>query len=293
MDNAFYLCNSLISLDLSSYKMEILLTLKNMFYNCSSLEYLDISNFNFDDLYFYDGLFNNTDKLKYINFGFGSKDILQDIINMTSDFNERDQLIVCQKGNYIQNPKDIYACCNFSKSHSKCDYNNYITVKYKEMVKYTSGFINNNIPSRNEVYYILNKDSILNKDDTIIIEEDSSIDILFSKPIKSLEKIFNGEIDTNSKSILNIDLSNFDSSSVTSTEEIFSGCIQITSLDLSFFDTSSVSNVNKMFSGCASLEFLDISNFDTKNLKTCDEMFNGADIIKYLRLYNVKKSSLK
>ena len=54
-----------------------------------------------------------------------------------------------------------------------------MTVKYKDMVRYTSGFINDNIPDRNEIYYILNKDSILNKDDTLIIEEDSSTDILF------------------------------------------------------------------------------------------------------------------
>ena len=178
-DHMFYDCNSLTSLDLSNFNMPSLLYLDFMFYNCSSLEYLDISNFNFNGLFQYEGIFNKTDKLKYINLGIGYDDLLQKIINKTSDFNERDNLVVCQKGNYILNPKVIYACCNFSKSHSKCDYNNYITVKYKDMVSYTSGFINDNIPGRSEIYYILNKNYILSKDDTLIIEENSSIDILF------------------------------------------------------------------------------------------------------------------
>ena len=167
-----------------------------------------------------------------------------------------------------------------------------MTVKYKDMVSYNSGFINDNIPGRSEVYYILNKDSILSKDDPLIIEEDSSIDILFLETIKSLENFFNDEIDTNAKNILNIDLTHFDSSLVTSTEKMFSGCAKLHSLDLSFFNTSIVSNMNKMFSGCASLEYLDISNLDIDKLESYDEMFNGADIIKYIGLYNVKKSNL-
>ena len=224
MEYMFYDCNSLSSLDLSNFKMNTLQSINFMFYNCSSLEYLDISSFDFDHLLQYDSIFYFTDKLKYINLGIGNDEPPQKTINTTSNFNERDHLIVCQKGNYILNPKVIYACCNFSKSHSNCDYNNYITFKYKYMVRYTSGFINDNIPARSEIYYILYKDSTLNKDDTFIIEEDSSIEILFLEPIKSLEKFFNGKIDINAKSILNIDLSHFGSSLVTSTEEIFLGC---------------------------------------------------------------------
>ena len=117
--------------------------------------------------------------------------------------------------------------------------------------------------------------------------------IYFFRAYKEFRKyFFNGEIDTNTKNILNIDLSHFDSSLVTRTEEMFLGCAQLISLDLSFFNRSSVSNMNKMFSDCASLEYLDISNLDTYNLEVCDEMFNGADIIKYINLYNVKKSNL-
>ena len=58
------------------------------------------------------------------------------------------------------------------------------------------------------------------------------------------------KIDTNAQSILNIDLNHFDSSLVTSTEEMFSGCAKLNSLDLSFFNTSSVLNMKKIFSGC-------------------------------------------
>ena len=47
---------------------------------------------------------------------------------------------------------------------------------------------------------------------------------------------------------------------------MFSNCQNIVKLDLSSFDTSSVTDMNNMFSSCNNITSLDLSSFDTKNV---------------------------
>ena len=121
--------------------------------------------------------------------------------------------------------------------------------------------------------------------------------------------------DPNSKNILSVDFTNFDSSNIekvnsmfygcTSLEEInldnfqtsgkiedmsymFYGCTNLKLIDLSKLITSSVENMNLIFSGCNSLKYLDISNFDMTKLTNADEMFNGLDRLEYINIFNVK-----
>jgi len=47
---------------------------------------------------------------------------------------------------------------------------------------------------------------------------------------------------------------------------MFSKCYSLTSLDLSYFDTSSVTRMDSMFSHCLSLTTLNLSNFDISSL---------------------------
>ena len=47
-----------------------------------------------------------------------------------------------------------------------------------------------------------------------------------------------------------LDLSNFNTSSVTNMEKMFYGCDELNSLDLSHFNISSVTNMEKMFGNC-------------------------------------------
>ena len=309
-------CKNLRALNLSNFYTPNLKDLDDTFTNCYSLEYLDISNFDFDYLKYPERTFNGLDEIKYISIGItnNNEKIIRSL--QDSEINDKDQLIICQKQNIIQNPNAIYACCDFTKNQSKCDYNKYITVKYQDMVNYTSGFRNDNITGRNEIYFILNEDSILTNDETFIIEPNNSIDILYLNSNITLEKYFDIDFDENAQEIIYVDLSHFDSSLVTSTKkmfhgctsineinltnfntlsnedmpEMFSGCAQLSSLDLSYFDLSIVKNITGIFYGCTSLEYLDISNFNNKSLNNYDDMFTGTDIIKYISLYNVNDS---
>ena len=76
------------------------------------------------------------------------------------------------------------------------------------------------------------------------------------------------------KNILELDLSNFDTSQVTNMGYMFYGMSSLTSLNLSNFDTSKVTNMGTMFAGMANLTTLDLSNFDTSQVTNMNYMFS-------------------
>ena len=77
------------------------------------------------------------------------------------------------------------------------------------------------------------------------------------------------------RNVLDIDLSNFDTSQVTDMDEMFYQMYNLTSLNLSNFDTSKVTNMSSMFYGMSRLTSLDLSNFDTSKVTNMSYMFAG------------------
>ena len=69
---------------------------------------------------------------------------------------------------------------------------------------------------------------------------------------------------------------NFNTANVTSMNGVFWDCNSLTSIDLSNFNTSSVTDINNMFAGCSSLTALDLSNFDTSNVTSMGNPYNWS-----------------
>ena len=84
--------------------------------------------------------------------------------------------------------------------------------------------------------------------------------------------------------VWSIDLSGFETSSVTNMGHMFSGCESVVSLDLSGFDTSSVTDMGWMFSSCYYLSSLTLSNWDTSHSLNTSGMFNKCESISSLDL---------
>ena len=83
--------------------------------------------------------------------------------------------------------------------------------------------------------------------------------------------------------LTSLNLSNFDTSAVTSMNSMFAYCRGLTSLDLSSFDTSAVTNMNDMFSNCSKLTSLDLRNFDTSAVTDMGYMFNGCTALRNIK----------
>ena len=94
------------------------------------------------------------------------------------------------------------------------------------------------------------------------------------------------------KNILDLDLSNFDTSKVTNMESMFRGMSNLTSLNLSNFDTSKVTNMESMFSHMFSLTSLELSNFDTSKVTNMGFMFSAMHSLTNLNLSSFDTSKV-
>ena len=94
------------------------------------------------------------------------------------------------------------------------------------------------------------------------------------------------------KNILDIDLSNFDTSKVTNMDGMFYSMSNLTTLNLSNFDTSKVTNMHYMFNGMSNLTTLDLSNFDTSKVTDMSYMFRGMSNLTSLDLSNFDTSKV-
>ena len=150
---------------------------------------------------------------------------------------------------------------------------------------------------------------LLNKSDNdkYVLNNDfnNNVTLIFDEQLESCEYMFSGI-----KQIIEIDLSNFDSSKVKSMKSMFNGCSnltkitfgkintssvvdmsflfygceKITSLDLSNFDTSLVTNMTFMFKWCKSLISIDVSKFNTSNVENMYDLFASCEKLISLNL---------
>jgi len=94
------------------------------------------------------------------------------------------------------------------------------------------------------------------------------------------------------KNILDLDLSNFDTSKVTDMSSMFSGMSSLTTLDLSNFNTSKVTDMGTMFAGMSNLTTLNLSNFNTSKVTDMGGMFAHMSNLTNIDLSNFDTSKV-
>ena len=92
--------------------------------------------------------------------------------------------------------------------------------------------------------------------------------------------------------LTSIDLTNVNTSNVTNMSAMFGECSNLTSLDVSNFDTSNVTSMASMFSYCTNLTSLDVSNFDTSNVTDMTLMFSDCPNLTSLDVSNFDTSNV-
>ena len=87
-------------------------------------------------------------------------------------------------------------------------------------------------------------------------------------------------------SLINLDLSNFNTQKVNNMRGMFWGCNSLTKIVLSNFNTQHVTDMCCMFFDCNRLISLDLSNFNTQNVTNMLYMFRECKSLKNLNLSN-------
>ena len=256
MRGVFYFCEKLENLDLSTFNTDKVNDMSYMFYGMKSLKILDISNFNMKESIRYNYMFSDISNIRYINI----KNLVNDK-TISNTFNQRtDSFYFCGSNSIIDNI-NAYKCCEYDMLSDQCnEVPNYIIIKYDgnmNKISYENGFgINNQIPSRKEIEYIIKGTTKYQSDESLTIEPNDSIEIYFSNNIDSLEHFFSGSVDDNCKYIISVDLSNFNSSLVVNAEGMFENCVMLKEINFTNFDTSSITSMKNMFFNCLELESL-------------------------------------
>ena len=86
-----------------------------------------------------------------------------------------------------------------------------------------------------------------------------------------MDNAFNG-----CSSVKELDVSNWDTSKVTTIWQMFQNCSKLTELNLTGWNTANVTNMANMFHSCSGLTELDLSSFDVKKVTKSASMFNGC-----------------
>ena len=96
----------------------------------------------------------------------------------------------------------------------------------------------------------------------------NNITIWFEKGLESFKNMFNG-LDN----VIEIDLSNVDSSKVTDMSYMFHNCSKLKKINFGNINTSSVTNMKSLFQYCFKLNVIDISNINTSAVTDMSDMF--------------------
>ena len=141
----------------------------------------------------------------------------------------------------------------------------------------------------------------------------NNVTIKFDRLINTCENMFKGL-----KNLIEIDLSNLDTSKVTNMSSMFDQCInlkkinfgnintslvnnmeylfhncsKLASIDVSKFDTSSVTNFRYLFSECRSLTSIDVTNFNTQNVVDMQDFFAACHSLTSVDLTNFNTSKI-
>ncbi|MGL4362623.1 MAG: BspA family leucine-rich repeat surface protein [Cellulosilyticaceae bacterium] len=101
--------------------------------------------------------------------------------------------------------------------------------------------------------------------------------------ITSMVNMFN-----NCNSLISLDLSSFVTKNVTDMSHMFTNCNNLTSINLSSFNTQKVTDMSHMFTNCNSLTTIDLRSFDTQKVTDISYMFNNCSSLTSLDLGSFK-----
>ena len=131
------------------------------------------------------------------------------------------------------------------------------------------------------------------------LDDYGSVNIENGEEINEVTLIWNSKLDTcnslfkSSLNIIEIDLSNFDTSIVTSMASMFEYCENLKYINFSNINTSSVIELSSMFGNCKSLISIDLSNFNTSKVKFMDKLFYGCSLLTSIDITNFNTSNVE
>ena len=248
----FSLCDSIKSIDLSNFNLQIVSNMHCMFSQCKSLTDINLLNINTQKVTDMSWMFWGCKSLT--NLDLSSLDT-QNVTSMLGMFSYCESLTKLDLSKLnTQNVIYMWNLFEGCKSLKEIDISNFNTQKVTNLGRMFFGC-----------------ESLINID----------LSSLNTQNVTDTSHLFSG-----CKSLTNIDLSNFYTKNITNMRSMFYGCEKIKNIDLTTFNTKNVIDMNHMFYNCKSLDEIDLSHFNTENVTNMNGMFEKCESLKKVDITN-------
>ena len=291
LSETFYGCSSLTELDLSNWNTSNVTTITGMFMGCTNLELLDISNWNIGNVGPYDRnhMFKNCTLLHTLRLDNCSNDTISKIITSenfpTNAIEGVTRTIYCKESEAAGlTPPINWVFSYVTEEEPEVP----VEPPVEDIPLYVPGEFKNN-PDITEVRTMVNES---HNDLNNMFYNCTNLISVNAEDWDTSNVVNMGCMFQSCKSLTSLDLSNWDTSNATSMYYMFYNCKKLTELDLSKFDTSNVTSMHNMFDGCNKLTSLDLSKFDTSNVTSMNYMFMGCIALHTLRLDNCSNDTI-
>lgn len=323
MNNMFFDCLSLISLDLRSFNTSNVVDMKYMFAFCDRLKSLDISSFNTSKVEDMQRMFNGCAALTSLDLRSFNTSNVQDMRYM---FNSCANLttITVSTGwdtDNVQKSANMFFYCNnlvggagtrydgihYDKAYAHIDGGEsapgYLTTAPPEAYAVynissdnvsTLTFYYDNL--RNTMQRVGIKKYDLNEGYDVPgwISENRYIEkVVFDESFKDARPTstfcwFSGNRDLDTF----VGWGNLNTSEVTNMSQMFQNCSGLTSVTLSGFDTKNVTDMSQMFRNCSGLTSISLSGFNTQNVTDMSQMFFDCSSLTSIKLSGLNTSNV-
>ena len=248
--NMFYNCNSIKSIDLSSFNAKNVTNMNNMFFNCENLTNINFSNFNTENVTNMDNMFCQCYNLETINL---SSFNTNNVIYMSGLFQSCDKLKNLDLSNY--NTEKVIDMSNMFSYCNKLEKLN------------LSHFNTKNVKNMSRMFYMC--ESLTNLDL-------SSFD---TQNVNNMSEMF-----CFCENLNNLNLLSFNVKNVDTMEKMFYNCNNLKNIDLSSFNSEQKLNISRTFCECKNLENLNLSSFNTNNINNCFQIFYNCKKLKQIKI---------
>lgn len=258
MNSMFGRCESLETLDLSSFDTSNVRYMFMMFANCKSLETLDASSFNTSNVSTMGGMFSDCISLKSLNVcNFNTSKA--HIASMFSGCKSLKTLNISNiNTSGTKSLSYIFSGCKSLESIDLRKFNTSSVTEMKGMFRSCeqletidlSNFNTSNVTNMRELFYGCKA------------LKSFTFDNIDTSKVSEMSFMF-----ADCESLESLNLDNLNTSNVVEASWMFKGCSSLKSLDLSRFTTSKMEEASYMFYDCNSLEALDLSGLDVSRVK--------------------------
>ena len=313
MREMFYGCQSLTSLDLSSFDTSQVTDMGSMFSGCQSLTALDLSNFDTSKVKYMFSMFRDCQSLTtiYCNSSWsceksddmfsrcdsprGAATNVEDSDDVSMANPERGyftkKVLAQEDEAYVHLSADKKTLTFYFDRERNFRMRCYAWGIEETMLQNDQkipAWLSGEVASKEEITKIVIDESFRNVvpkttagwfEGLTVLEEIRGLDNLNTSEVTDMSRMFAG-----CDALCSLDVSRFDTLNVKQMQQMFMGCAALTEIDLYFFDTAKVTNMHEMFKDCKGLTTLDLQSFNTAQVTDMGEMFRDCESLTTLAL---------